>query len=258
MESAEKVGQTWIVQSGQYARNVGVALAPVEDDGDWNWERIDLREDGFPPLPELSAHVDLWNQRVDERFGVSIGMVEGNLKRDQPGQSPMGSWASDVVRLASDADVGIYNRGGLREDLVEGELSLLDLYHVFPFGNSVVSFSWTGAQLQAVVERNLQGEISEDPAPIQWSGLRYHWVLEEGEPRLMELWVGDEKVELDVVYSIGTNVFVAWQWEKILGEAPGGELQDHGLTVFQAAEQVARLGPIRVPVEARSIRLSSP
>jgi 2',3'-cyclic-nucleotide 2'-phosphodiesterase (5'-nucleotidase family) len=257
MDAADEVGETWIVQSGQYARNVGVAMAPIESGGDWSWERVDLRTDVRSARPEVSKLVDFWDERVVARFGAQAGTVESDLRRKEPGQSSMGRWASDLVRLAAQADVGIYNRGGLREDLEVGDLTLLDLYRVFPFGNEVVHFSWTGAQLETVVSQSLRGELNDDPAPLQWSGIRYHWLLQEGNPTLVELYVGDEKVDQDAVYRIATNVFVSWQWENLLAESPG-EVEGIGLTVFEAATEAAAEAPIRAPADRRSHRLSSP
>jgi len=206
----------------------------------------------------VTALVASWDARVQERFEVPAGRVEAPLRREEPGQSSMGAWAADLVRQAAEADVGLYNRGGLRADLEAGELSLLDLYRVFPFGNEVVSFTWTGRELEDVVRRGLWGELSEDPAPLQWSGIRYQWTLRDGEPELLKIWVGGALLEADSVYSIATNVFVSWQWENILEVPPGGTVKDHGLTVFQAAERAASAGLIGVPADARSVRLASP
>jgi len=258
MRAAEEVGSTWIVQAGEYARNVGVALAPIEPDSDWGWERVDLRETQGPASAEVSELVATWGQKVEARFEEPVGVVETDLIRAEKGQTRMGRWASDLVRHTAAVDVGVYNRGGLRADLVAGEISLLDLYRVFPFGNEVVSFEWTGRQLEAVVELGLTDEMSADPAVLQWSGIRYHWVVTEGSPHLTELWIGDERVDPERVYTIGTNVFVGWQWESLLGVPPRGELVSHGLTVFEAAEAAARAGPLRAPVDKRSLLQTSP
>jgi 2',3'-cyclic-nucleotide 2'-phosphodiesterase (5'-nucleotidase family) len=258
MESAERAGDTWIVQAGEYARNVGVAQSLVGQDEEWLWKRVDLVEAGPSPSEEVQSLVEHWDGKVVARFEEPVGTLAGGLRRAEPGESSMGRWASDLVRVAASADIGIYNRGGLRADLSAGPLTLLDLYRVFPFGNEVVSFLWTGEQLERVVEGGLHGELGGDPSPLQWSGITYRWTVRDDAPVLLSLSVGGEPVDPGSEYRVATNVFVSWQWENLLGEAPLGPIEGHGLTVFEAAEQSVRAGEVRVPADKRSLRISAP
>jgi 5'-nucleotidase len=69
------------------------------------------------------------------------------------GDRRLGHSVADAARLAADADIGMYNPGGIRAALPAGVVTYADLYRVLPFGNTVVRLSLTGRQLRQLVER---------------------------------------------------------------------------------------------------------
>ncbi len=248
LEAPEQVGQTWIVQAGSYGRQLGVLRLDVYDGqiAELEWELRDLLPDALPADPddEVVALTARWARLVEARFGEEIGQAPAPILRGE-GESPMGRLAAEIVRQGAGADVGIYNAGGLRADLLAGPVTLGDLYQVFPFSNEVVSFEVTGAVLVTMLVRTAGRQLTDWSVP-QWSGVEASWRVRLGAPELISAAVGGAPLELDRTYTVATNSFVAEHWQGNLGRDPG-TITGHAQTVLEAAAQLAAAGPLQAP-----------
>ena len=244
-----RVDDTWIVQAGCYARQLGVVELTVESGRivNFNAELRDLHPDTAPAHPPSARLEKTWSERVANHFGAVIGRVEGGvLDREYGAESPLGRWAADTVRLAADADIGVYNPGGLRADIVEGPLTRGALYNVFPFGNAVVSFEVSGAQLVGLLLKNASAELAQDHPVMQLSGVTATWRVRAGVPDLMEIKVGGEALAPEATYTMATNSYIAGQWRYNLGFEPHDVTQlEQTLFKLRCPEQGGTCGSTR-------------
>jgi len=92
-----------------------------------------------------------------------IGYVAGTLRtpvnqRDPVGQSTLGFVIADAQLEATKpanlggARIAFMNPGGVRADILEGEVTYGEAFTTQPFGNSLVTMTLTGAQLEALLE----------------------------------------------------------------------------------------------------------
>lgn len=252
----ERVGETWIVQAGSYARQLGVLEIGVENGRITSFDGglHDLLPDALPmpPSPRTRALVDHWGAELDARFAAPVGTSTAVLDRAGDAETMLGRWAGDMLREATGADVGIYNRGGLRADLPAGPLTLGDLYEVFPFRNEVVVFEATGEQLVLMSVRALHLLEKRHYQPLEFGGLTLTWRRRMGAPEVVSLLVGGAPVDLDRVYTVATNSYVAEQWQHHLAFEPRN-LQSTGKVVLDVAEAAVRAGPVRPPPDARIV-----
>lgn len=252
------VGQTRIVQAGCYARNLGVLELSVAggEIETARYELIDLLPEQVPGPAgdEVTALTERYQTAIDERFAEVIGEVTADLGRDYHAESPLGRWASDMVRLATESDVGLYNAGGLRSDLFAGELTRGGLYQVFPFANQVVTFTVSGEELQAMLVHNARSEAAGEGGVLQLSGVQMRWMPEDDGVVVESLAVGGGPLDPTQRYKVATNSYVAEQWEKYLSIEPA-DLESLGRTVFTVAEAHVQGGPVADPADPRSIRL---
>ena len=65
-------------------------------------------------------------------------------------------WQARKVLGENQADLAITNGGGIRKTLGKGNISMLDLLAVYPFGNTVATIKVTGAQLLEALEASTQ------------------------------------------------------------------------------------------------------
>lgn len=152
-----------------------------------------------------------------------VSCASRHLGRNRQAESAVGDVVADAMLHATgDAHIAITNSGGLRADLREGEIRLVDVQAVMPFDNALVTVDLAGSQLVDLVAVGTNG----DHGIIQVSGAR----ITVGENGVAVL-VNGTPVEPDSTYRVVTTDF-------LLG---GGD----GLgPTLQAGTQVQRTGPL--------------
>lgn len=158
-----------------------------------------------------------------------------------------GDFVADAYRAVTQADVAIANGGGIRADIEIGNVSRKNLMDVNAFNNDMCVIEVTGQQLVDVLEHGAR----ECPDPIggffQVSGVSFEIhtyretpvicdqldnfieMDESKERRVQNVYVGDEPVELDKIYTLAGSAYVL---------TSGGD----GLTMLDGAKVVQSEG----------------
>jgi len=257
LTEALKVQDTWIVQAGCYARQLGVTEMTVKDGRIVAFEaRLQDLLPGSSPVHSASASLQkTWEERIDAHFSVVLGKLEGgDLDRGDHAETALGRWAADTVREAAGTDLGLYNPGGLRADLVEGAVTRGAVYTVFPFGNTIVTFNLRGADLVGLLLRNANSALSGKHPPMQMSGVTAQWRKRSGVAELVAAEVGGSPIEIEATYTMATNSYIAAQWKYNLGFHPV-DLNDIGVTVYQAALERVSKAVLTPPKNPRITRI---
>jgi 5'-nucleotidase len=126
--------------------------------------------------PDVQALIDKYNALSAPLANELIGSVTADLTRtdDGDGESQMGQVIADA-QLAATAGAGtgqavaaFMNKGGVREAITfaqsgtegNGNVTFGEAFTVQPFGNSLVTMTLTGAQIDTLLETQFQGAIS--------------------------------------------------------------------------------------------------
>lgn len=259
LEVAEQVDGTWIVQAGSYTRSLGIVDLVVEGDRitNFHYSLRDLTPDTSPgpPTPKVVSLVAGYDAQIDALYGEVVGNATAVLNRDYHHESGVGQLVAEIMRDAAQTEVGLYNGGGLRADIEAGPVTLRSLYDVLAFGNQLMRFSITGAQLQALLLRNAAAEADEQHGFLPVSGVRYTWRVRVGAPELVDVSVGGVPLDLARSYSIATNSYVVEQWARFLGFEPKDAVST-GISDYEAAVAWVREHPtLSPPSEAHAIRV---
>jgi 5'-nucleotidase / UDP-sugar diphosphatase len=259
LEDAVMEGETVIVQAGDYGKAFGMLRLTVGDDGleSFDYGLVDLVPGTAPGAPsaEMTALVEGYQARVDADYGQAISDAPRSLGRNYSAESDMGNWTSDVVRHATGVEVGLYNTGGIRADIVAGPITKMDLFEVFPFGNQVVTFELTGAELLSILLGNAIVTSEGEGGLIPVSGATVKWREVLGAPELVEILVAGEPLDPDRVYRCASNSYVVEQAERYLRGASPQHPEAFGKTIFEVAVEAASLGPIEAPSDPRIVRV---
>jgi 5'-nucleotidase len=123
-----------------------------------------------------------------------VGSITADILRAQntAGESALGDVIADAQLDATndpglgDAVVAFMNPGGIRTDLVynqisggeqPGEVTYAEMFNVQPFGNSMVTMTLTGAQIETLLEQQFAGCVAPSNRILQVSaGFTYTWV----------------------------------------------------------------------------------
>jgi 5'-nucleotidase / UDP-sugar diphosphatase len=260
VQEPKREGDTWIVQAGSYARQLGIAEITVEQGAITTFAPTlaDLRPETSrgPPGPELQALVARYDETIAVRFGEVVGHADEDLVRDSHHESSLGRWVADLVRTGADADVGFYNNGGIRADLYAGDVTRGALYQIFPFTNQLVRFTATGAELLTILENALAAELGQADGSLQMSGIVVRWSGASGAARVESAMVAGKPVDPARTYTVATNSYVAEQWLKYLGVEPA-KVESTDRTILDVALDFATKGVIRSPTDVRAIRVDA-
>ena len=238
MDQAEIVNGVTVVQAGSYARSLGLATIVVKDGkAAVHWEIRDPDPSNLPgePSAEMVSVYETWDQTLRRDWDQVIGQADITLTRSYEEESPMGRWVGELMVEGVGADVGVYNAGGLRADLVAGDVTRADLYQVFPFGNEVVTVQVTGGELIGLALGNAGGLMyPEKGRVIQQYGLSYDYRRRMDAPELISVRVGGKPVDPDGTYTVATSDFVVKHWPRLIGGAAGAST-GQGVTMLELA-----------------------
>ncbi|MEE2659318.1 MAG: bifunctional UDP-sugar hydrolase/5'-nucleotidase [Candidatus Latescibacterota bacterium] len=135
---------TPIVQAGSYGSHVGVTRVIVDDDR----RVVDVIGEVIPatsmprPNPRVAKLVDEWEAKVSTLVDVEISRTDDEWSRDE-----MYDFVEHVLRTCHDADVGYYNRGGIRAAFTPGPITKRHIWNTHPFGNRIAVVSVLGAEI---------------------------------------------------------------------------------------------------------------
>lgn len=175
----------------------------------------------------LKALVDRYNTAVAPLQNRIIGSISADLTRAQnsAGESSLGDIIADSQLAATQggsqqAVVAFMNPGGIRADFqaaqisggeAAGEITYGEAFTVQPFGNSLVTLSLTGAQIDELLEQQWKGQTS--PRFLQVSnGFSYTWDMAAavGERvNINSIAINGTPVLADQKYRVTVNNFLA-------------------------------------------------
>ena len=148
-----------IVQTGSKGLNLGYAKIKLDDKGKPSFTyklipvdaRLNNRVDAT-----FSSIIDYYAAEVKGKMDVKLGYAPSDIRRGTP-ESPLGNLSADGLIWAAkqfhnvDADVAVYNSGGVRANIAQGNVTLGDVYAAFPFDNALSILTITGKNLKRLM-----------------------------------------------------------------------------------------------------------
>jgi 5'-nucleotidase/UDP-sugar diphosphatase len=225
------VGQTPIVQAGQWGKYVGKAVLKIQDKKviGINWEavpvnlkRVEKQPDGTKtahfigtPYPEdehllqlLKPYADQVDKVLSERIGQSTSPFPNEHARHQ--ETALGDLVCDSMlwhtqRLG--VDFAINNGGGIRTALPEGVITKRHIYEVMPFDNTVVTLALKGSDLIKLFDYIATIPQGSGSFPQVSAGVQFTINYTAG--RCEHIRVHGKPIDLEKVYRIATNSYLA-------------------------------------------------
>ncbi len=132
------------------------------------------------PDPAVTAVIEKWTPLFGEAGTTIVGSITANINRGGTGgsdrgvESPLGNLIADAQlwsTSANGAQIAFMNPGGLRADLTyaqssgegDGMVTFAEAFAVQPFGNTLITYPMTGAQIISVLQQQCQPPGSSRP-----------------------------------------------------------------------------------------------
>lgn len=234
IEEPVVVGNTYIVQTGEHAKNLGYLKLTLEDG-----RVIDVSGELVPVTAEVADHpmaaevVAKWGKQLKEKLGQEVGattvLLDGERANVRTKETNLGDMITDIMREVVGADLAVNNGGGIRASINAGPITIGDIYTVLPFDNTLVKVEMTGQDLLAALEHSVRLYPEQNGGFLQVSGIEFVFdPSREPGTRVMDVMIGGQALDLDKTYMVATNDFIA----------AGGD----GYTMFQQARVLVETG----------------
>lgn len=217
LEQGQKVGDTLIVSTGEYDKNLGVVDIYYQDG-----EIISAaaRLIGMESASEITADemivstTETIESEQEELLSQVVGStsvaLEGAREKVRTGETNLGNLITDAMVYLTGADCALTNGGGIRASIDAGDITKGEIITVLPFGNYIVTKKVTGADIKAALEHGTKAY----PEPLggfpHVSGIKY--VIDIGRQagdRVVNITVNGQPLDLNKEYVLATNDFMA-------------------------------------------------
>ena len=149
-----------ITQAGSKGICLGYAKIKLDDKGkpSFTYRLIPVKSHLDAKLdPAFSDMIDIYSAEVIKEMDQVIGNCPKAIRKGTP-ESPLSNLTADaLVWMAEEyygikADVALYNSGGIRAEISAGDLTVGDVYAVYPFDNVLSVATLKGKDLKKLFE----------------------------------------------------------------------------------------------------------
>ena len=199
----------------------------------------------------LEGKIAVSEQEMTIYDPVAVDPEWGKVRMIRRAETNLGDLCTDAYRFVTGADIALLGGGGIRVSIPAGDVTMKNMYEVFPFGNEICVVQATGQQILDALEWGAAAVPGENGGFMQVSGLSYeiHTYIDStctkdvngmftgvaGERRVKNVKVNGTPIDPDALYNVAGNDY--WFLN-------GGD----GQTAFNGAERVDAGGMLDVQV----------
>jgi 5'-nucleotidase len=224
----------------------------------------------FPADPEVAALVARYREAASGAANRPVGRLAGAvMKGEDIGKE---SAAADLIAdaqlfVARDpargaADFALMNNGGARTDLLpeaDGTVRFGQIFAMQPFANNVVTKSYTGAEIKAVLEQQFASGLNTIQRPnLLMPSANFRFSFDKAKPegqRIVAMMLNGKPIDPATTYRVAINNFLASGGDNFTLLANGRYPADAGLDLDATEAYLATNPP--VPVVGRISDLTS-
>ena len=215
---------------------------------------------------KMQQHIDEETSRLETVLAQPVGWADTPLYSYDPetgkrlvrnSETNLGDLVADAHRAVLHTDIALYNGGGVRGSLPQGQIMYRNMMEVLPFGNDAAAIEATGQDILNALEWGAAAYPDEAGGFLQVSGLTYtidadtpssvvcdewgQFVRVAGPYRVRNVTIGGKPLERSRVYTVGGTAYILQN---------GG----NGFTMFSQAKQVPREALTETEVLLRYIK----
>ncbi len=217
LEQGMQVGDTLIVQTGEYGKNLGrVELTVSGGEVTAKTASVITRAaaESVQPDQAVIRIIDEIKQEQDKVLSEVVGSTPVKLVGEREvvrkGESNLGNLIADAMLDETGADVALTNGGGIRASIEAGPVTKGQVVSVLPFGNYIQTKQVKGSDIVAALEHG----VSAYPEPLggfpHVAGMTFEF--DPGLPagqRVTDVKIQGAPLNPEQTYMLATNDFMA-------------------------------------------------
>lgn len=142
-----------------------------------------------------------------------LNEVIGTALNDIRGKDELGSMMTDAMAAMAPVEIAFQNNGGIRVDnFPEGDITIKDVYQLDPFGNEIILFYLTPAEIRSLILNAYNRELEID---LQTSGIIYTVLTDTAGKGLdVEILLSDGSIpDEGKTYATGISSYIASSYQ---------------------------------------------
>ena len=254
-----KVGNTLIVQTGEYDKNFGIVELVCENGKVTTAKASLIAREAAEQLPEdaeVLQAIEGIKAEQNEITSAVIGRTEieldGVREHVRTGETNLGNLITEAILKATGADAVITNGGGIRASIDVGDITKGEVITVLPFGNYVVVKKIKGADIVAALEHGVSQYPAANGGFPHVAGIRFAFdPAAAAGSRITKAEIGGKALDPNAEYLLATNDFMAVGGDNYTMFAPGPVITElPGLDEI-VMEYIAKYGTADIKVDGR-------
>lgn len=215
----------------------------------------------FPADPEVAALVARYREAASGAANRPVGRIAGSVMKGSDGieSQAAGLIADAQLFVAKDTDRGkadfaLMNNGGARTDLLpatDGTVTFGQIFAMQPFANNVVTKSYTGAEIKAVLEQQFaSGRNTVQQPNMLTPSANFHLSFDKSKPegqRIVAMTLNGKPIDPAKSYRVSVNNFLASGGDNFTLLAGGRDPVDAGLDLDATEAYLATNPPMPAP-----------
>ena len=206
---------------GNFVTDIALTVDPQKHDVTASTARnVLVRADGMGPGgldADAAAYVATYAEAAKAVAERPVGKIsgDGRYRRTVTEETPLGNAIADAQLAATreaGAQIAFMNNSGIRTAIIpaaDGTVTFGDIYTVQPFGNTLVTKSFTGAQLMALLEQQFDNEgFVQTFSPSEGFSLSYDMRKPIGQ-RVVSATLDGKPIDPVATYRVTMNSFLA-------------------------------------------------
>lgn len=215
-EKIDKVNDTYFAEAGDYTKNVGVAEIYFRNGEISNivWslqnERDSSKRD--PVVSEIAERYRaLAIELGSELVGVTNVELDGLRWHVRVQETNLANLVTDAMRESGEADITLFNGGGIRESIPAGDIDMYAIHRALPYINSLVTIELKGELIFEALEHGLipWPDGASNGGFLQVSGMNY--TIDGSQPagrRVAEVTVDGKPLDMEKVYKVAITDYL--------------------------------------------------
>ena len=210
----------------------GVLVAQAGSDGAF-LGRVDLLLKNGRIVEKKGRLIDLSQARDEDpaikamiakfRQNPALRRVIAKAPIEIIGKNALGNLMTDAIRHVHGLDIAFQNNGGIRLNRLPMDITLNDVYTLEPFGNEVVQFTMTPAEIRSLIKTSWEKRFEID---LQVSGITY-LIRVDSAKQVKDIRLANmdgSPLPEEKTYSVGLSSYIASSY-KFTHKDPGRSLQ---------------------------------
>jgi 2',3'-cyclic-nucleotide 2'-phosphodiesterase (5'-nucleotidase family) len=218
VDPAENINGVLVAQAGSDNRFLGRVELLVR--GGRVVEKSGVLIDLKGPMAEAADVKDMIS-RFNQNPAFACVIAEA--PQEISGKDALGSLMTDAMCRMNGLDIAFQNEGGIRLNQLPRKITLKDIFTLDPFGNQVVQFAMTAAEIRGLIESSFKKSAEID---LQVSGISYV-VRSDSAGEIKDILLrdaGGTPLAEDKKFQVGVSSYVASSY-KFAHQDPGHSLQ---------------------------------